>query len=175
MLFGRRETDRTTVPHVERKHDADLETTRMETTNQTAIKAGERTLCGFAIPSEISHIADAVESSRRILDLPDNWDSEGSPGYSHATWERAAQFVLKNASSLWYDRAVVLSAPVISHGPEGSIDVHWQAENHILLINIPAQAGAPVEYYGRNACGYEVKGTLDITAQNHWLMMWQME
>ena len=77
-----------------------------QTSGETNVTPEGRSLFGMAVPPALAHIADAVEKSRRILDLPDNWDDEGSPGYSRETWERAAHFVLKNALRLWDDRAL---------------------------------------------------------------------
>src|SRR2546425_12031179 len=42
----------------------------------------------------------AIEDSRSILSLEDNWDHEGSPGgYSKSTWDRVTGFL----NSLWAD------------------------------------------------------------------------
>ncbi|PYS66502.1 MAG: hypothetical protein DMF74_00890, partial [Acidobacteria bacterium] len=40
-----------------------------------------------------SHLSEAIESSRSILDLPDNWDEEGSSAYAEDAWKRATSFV----------------------------------------------------------------------------------
>src|SRR6266705_3395688 len=85
-----------------------------------------RRLCGIEVPYALSDVADAIEKSRYILDLPDNWDDEGSPRYAPETWERAAKFVLKNAVDLWRSERMRVEAPIIHNGPAGSIDIHWK-------------------------------------------------
>jgi hypothetical protein len=133
--------------------------------------AAIRRLCGIEVPYALSEIADAIEKSRYILDLPDDWDDEGSPGYAPETWERAARFVLNNAVDLWRAEQVRVPAPAIHNGPAGSIDIHWKTRGAELLINVPPER--PATYYGRNAeTGLETKGTLETSVPNEWLLKW---
>ena|SRR5579863_1747211 len=90
------------------------------------------------IPSSLNHVADAIEKSRWMLELEDDWDGEGSPAYSTETWRRAASFLLKNALSLWQDRGARIDAPALHNGPEGSIDIYWETADRKLLINVSA-------------------------------------
>jgi hypothetical protein len=144
-------------------------------TGKAVLAIGASEVSSPPTPRELAHTENAIEQSRRILELPDNWDDEGSPGYASETWERAVRFVRTNARRLWDDRELRVEAPAINHGPDGSIDIHWRKGGRILLINIPPQADTPAEYYGRNDRGHEVKGTLDTSEPNHWLMMWLLE
>jgi hypothetical protein len=127
------------------------------------------------LPQELEPIADAIQKSRWMLELEDDWDGEGNPGYSEATWSRAVRFLLRNALSLWQERGVSVSAPAIHNGPEGNIDIYWETSKRSRLINVPAKSDEPASFYGHDAQGKEVKGTLDLSDTNQWLMMWQME
>ena len=120
----------------------------------------------------LSHILEAIQKSRRILDLQDDWDEEGSPGYAASTWERATGFLADNAIRLWRDKGVYVDAPRVLPGPEGSIDLHWRSHDRQLLINVPPDVDEPATYYGQKSVDQVVKGNLDTSAQNEWLLMW---
>lgn len=110
-----------------------------------------------------------------MLDLPDDWDDEGSPGYAEATWMRAVDFLLHNAERLWQDQGVTVGAPAILPGPNGSIDLHWRVSSHELLLNIPADPDELADYYGDTVDGNAISGKLNTSAKNQWLLMWLAE
>jgi len=127
------------------------------------------------LPTELSPIGTAIERSRCILDLLDDWDDEGAPAISKATWGRAVGWLSANALSLWTDHHVVTVAPIMSAGPEGSVDVHWKDGRRQLLVNVPADASQPVEFFGDNRGHTVVKGILDQSVSNLWLFDWLMK
>jgi hypothetical protein len=137
--------------------------------------ARSRSYEGIALPAESDRLLDAITKSRKMLDWADDWDGEGSVGYSEATWNRARDFILHNASRLWRICLVIISTPRISPGPDGSIDIHWKTGESELLINIPVDLSEPATYYGDNKAGQIVKGNLDTQANNQWLLMWLMQ
>src|SRR5712692_8185081 len=93
-------------------------------------------------------IAAAIESSRRILDLPENWDEEGSPAYAEATWGRAAYHAKQTAIEYRKSNGVWVNPPKITPGPDGSIDVRWKTLERSVLINFPAADTEPVQFFG---------------------------
>jgi hypothetical protein len=129
----------------------------------------------------IKHILEVIEQSKHILTLEDDWDEEGSQAYTLATWERATTFLQLGARQLWEENQVALEAPKILPGPSGSIDLHWKMARRELLINIPESVGKPANFYGDDSSSHDqvpsqtVKGTLDTTKDNQWLMMWLMQ
>lgn len=119
-------------------------------------------------------IEEAIEDSRSILDLEDDWDGEGSPAYAEDTWNRAIEFLIGNAQRLKNIWGIWIAAPSISPGPDGSIDLHWKTESRELLINIPADLNQPAGFYGDDNEKHRVKGTLEPSGRNEWLLMWLM-
>lgn len=107
-----------------------------------------------ALPS----IDEAIEKSRRILELPVNWDDEGAKPISEATWRRATEFLRRLASALRYCHSVSLLAPRISPCADGSIDLLWRATKLKLLINIQPE-DSESDFYGETIDGLKVKGT----------------
>ena len=126
------------------------------------------------VPLEIHHISDAVESARGILNLKDDWDGEGSEGYSEAVWARAMDFLVNHAYWLWEHQHFILDAPRISPGPIGSIDLHWKNKNYELLLNIPRDSGKPASFYGDDFGAMSIKGTLDTSHYNRGVLLWLM-
>jgi hypothetical protein len=119
-----------------------------------------------------SHLAAAIRASRAILDLEDNWDDEGSPGYAEETWNRATKFIRYIARNYWRLNGVWVIPPRILPGPNGSIDIHWKTQKRELLINIPADEEIAVGYFGSGGPNDTIKGKLDIFSQNEWILMW---
>lgn len=117
-------------------------------------------------------IEEAIEASRFILSLEENWDEEGSPGYAEATWQRATQFVRDIAKQYINDSKERIEPPKITPGPEGSIDIRWRAEKRTLLINFSAGENEPADFFGSDRGEDTIKGTLDISSQNLWLLLW---
>jgi|GEM_PF-3483912 len=117
-------------------------------------------------------IAEAIEASQRILALEDNWDEEGSIGYKKSTWDRATAFIRDTAISYWRVIGSWAVPPRILPGPEGSIDIHWKTANRELLINIPSDEKVPAGYYGSGGPQDTVKGKLDTSSQNLWVLTW---
>ncbi len=126
-------------------------------------------------PPNVPLVLKAIEDSRWILELAEDWDGEGSPPYLLATWRRATDFLLNNSLRLLEYFGVSISPPTIDPGPNGSIDLHWKTPTHELLVNIPAVNGELAGYYGDSRAGRVTKGSLDTSAPNQWLLMWLTE
>jgi hypothetical protein len=112
-------------------------------------------------------LVDAIVRSRGMLDWPDNWDGEGSKRYLLATWDRAIHFLYDNSE-------VIAAPPIISPAAEGSIDLHWKLPHATLLINIPEDTSEAATFYGDNDMDQLVKGNLNTSGDNQWLMLWLM-
>ena len=117
-------------------------------------------------------LAEGILASRWILDLQDNHDGEGSPGYKEETWQRAVDFVRNNAIWLWQRFGIHVELPEILPGPEGSIDLHWKSVRYDLLVNMPATASARATFYGDDRRGTFIKGAFDSSACNQGLLLW---
>jgi hypothetical protein len=128
------------------------------------------------LPAPLHDLEAAITSSRSLLDLADDWDDAGSPGYGEATWQRAVAFLVSGVSRLWDDHGVRTERADVLPGPRGSIDLDWRVRDHELLVNVPSDPSQPTAYYGDDgAGGKKIKGTLDPTAPNRWLLAWLAE
>src|SRR6266516_1433751 len=65
----------------------------MSTTAETGVEEGW-TEGAFVSPDvALKPLEEAIEQSRRLLSLKDDWDGEGALGYNKVTWVRATDFL----------------------------------------------------------------------------------
>ncbi|SRR6266508_4889465 len=116
-------------------------------------------------------LATTIHDSWRLLDMDDNWDNEGSKGYTRPTWERSATFLMKMVE--WanlLDRH--LPVPMVAPADEGSIDLYWKTPNRRLLINFPAAKDQPATFYGEGESVDTTSGTLGDKTVRPDLVLW---
>jgi len=131
---------------------------------------------GFPFPASQGELLAALERSRAMLALPDNWDEEGSPAYREETWIRAVSLLSEYTMAACEVQRRDLPLPLIHNGPEGSIDILWRSPNRELLLNVPAESDELPTYYGDNRAGGEhVEGELMPPNVMKWLLMWLLE
>ena len=117
-------------------------------------------------------IREAIESSRWILDLEDDWDELGSSKYSESTWQRACNFLVQQAR---FSRRVLggeLPSPRIQPGPAASIDMHWKMERFELLVNIPSDPSKSATFYGDDYGDLCMRGNLNPSEAIPGLVVW---
>jgi hypothetical protein len=134
-------------------------------------------LHGFAVPDELAHFVPAIERSRAMLNLEDDWDGEGSPGYAEETWRRAVRLAIESAKSFLLTHDEPAPIPAFSKGPDGSVDVLWRSGRRKVMINVPAEEDEPITYHGfdRENPHREIKGCLDPANHNEWILVWLTE
>lgn len=117
-------------------------------------------------------IRHAIESSRALLHLEDNWDAEGSPAIAEDTWKRAVEFLENHADRIWRHHGIELDPPHVAPGPDGSIDLHWDLPDYELLINFPADPTAMADCYGDDRGRIRIRATFDPRVTNEGLLLW---
>lgn len=127
-----------------------------------------------SLPSELNHISQAIERSRSLLDLENDWDEAGSPPIVESTWRRATEFLARHALGVFESDKQIIDAPDMTPGPEGSIDLHWDYPAYEILVNIPADPAAMAGFYGDDRGSISIKGKLDPShfseGLHHWLI-----
>jgi len=116
------------------------------------------------IPTELSSIAEVIENSKAIFNRRVDASEEFGLFCSQKTWKRATQLLLVHALSNWERAKVVIRAPLISAGPDGSVDLYWSAAPYGLLLNVPADPKQPATYFGDDATNPDsnrISGKLD--------------
>jgi hypothetical protein len=123
-------------------------------------------------PADLAYLNDAVQRSRGLLDLEDDWDGDGAVSIKEPTWRRMQEYLLGNATGFWEVTGTSIPAPKIGPAQEGSIDLLWEVGDRMLLLNIPEDSKEPASFYGEEGALDSIKGNLDTTGQSHWLLMW---
>lgn len=117
-------------------------------------------------------IQEAIELSKWILELEENWDEQGSSKYAKSTWERACHFLIRQAKFSLQISGKGLPSPKILPGPEASIDLHWKMERFELLINIPESLSKPATFYGDDYGALCIRGNLNPSKPVPGLVVW---
>jgi len=131
------------------------------------------------VPAIIKELDEAIQRSKVILELQDDWDEEGSPSYSESTWNRATEFLFQNTLRIWRSHRLSLEIPKILQGPNGSIDLLWRTAKRDLLINVPANPEELGSFYGddkEEGTKNAIRGTgLNISDDNGWIFLWLLK
>ena len=98
------------------------------------------------LPPELSHVRNAIENSRSLLALGDDWDEEGSPLIKKETWQLAAHVLYVHAKHM-LSLGCIIDAPDLTPGPAGGIDLHWDTPAYEMLINVPADVAIEGGFY----------------------------
>lgn len=88
------------------------------------------------IPTTNKELESILIEGKYILDLKDNWDDEGSVGYTIESWRAAAHFIINFNRWIKGIFSGSLHLPKMHHGPKGTIDVIWHEDNFRLFVNI---------------------------------------
>jgi hypothetical protein len=129
-------------------------------------------LARSTVTPALRELDNAIEKSREILDLPDDWDTEGSPRYLEATWQRAISFLRIQAQCHRAHFRGEMPVPRILPGPSGSIDLHWKSARSELLVNFPEDPSAPATFYGDDYGSACLRGTIRESDGHLGLLCW---
>lgn len=115
-------------------------------------------------------IERAIEHSRDLTTLPEDWDDAGARRIEQSTWKLAVAALRDAAKSAYRRFNYSLPAPKIGPCADGSIDLYWNNSDFQLLINVkPQGTDKPSDYYGEMtgtdvAVRPKVQGPFDPTA-----------
>lgn len=113
------------------------------------------------VSNDLYDLAEEINSSKYMLEYDNDWDEEGSIGYSKETWIKAIQMIIQ-----YFEFAknigMILKTPKIYHGPNGSIDFLWQTKITRLLVNIPPIQGGQITFYGDDKEGQHFQGIITL-------------
>ena len=137
-------------------------------------QTGATRASGITVPADLTHIVACVERARSlVLDGPA--DPEGdAETYLMATLQRASRFLLRAAVAFWRSRNTRPPAPLISGGPDGSIDLVWRGDKRTLYINVPEEPENVVTFFGTDQENSHLKlrGEEDPKGTSGWLLSW---
>jgi hypothetical protein len=173
LSAAREALDLSVAEFVEQLQDA------MEATGKADLRPADWSEFRVAISASLSDggilalttLLQAIESSRELLNLPEDWDEAGSPPIEEATWRKATEFLKRHTGLLYAKYGIVLPTPRIAPGPDGSLDFHWKTGRRELLLNVP-RGDEPASFYGDSYGTNSIKGQLDVRAFDPGLFTW---
>jgi hypothetical protein len=115
-----------------------------------------------------------IDRAKKILELTDDWDGEGTAPYSKASLDRAINFLSAHSIKGYALCSYYPPAPKIGPGPNGSVDLHWKRKTWELLVNIPADDAQMAVFYGDDYGVSKIKGSFDPTTVNLGIVAWLM-
>jgi hypothetical protein len=113
---------------------------------------------------------ESVSTLRRLLQLPQNWDSYGAARIERPVAERTIDVFLSVIGRS--DLRDVLPAPRVVPCPDGSIQLEWSMSDRELEIVIHSHPSRSIEYLAVGPSGYE-EGEVDqvrVVGTLHWLV-----
>jgi len=116
-------------------------------------------------------IEKAIDGSKSLLALGEDWDEQGAVAIERPTWSTAMACLRRTASAIDRRCGKVLPAPTIGPCADGSIDLYWKTSAFTLLINIQP-LNAESDFYGENSIGLKLKGTFKPDAQDLGFLDW---
>jgi hypothetical protein len=123
------------------------------------------------VPPQLASLEAAIEAARREFASFRQEDEEALVPPEMATFERTAAFLMRSAAWLLERDGVVLEAPVLTPGPEGSIDILWRSQETELLVNIPP-GRSEADFYGDTKDGLRIKGTFNPDIHHSGILSW---
>lgn len=118
----------------------------------------------------------AVNESGALLELPDDWDGNGTPGYSEQTWTRAAEVLIAFAALLAANNGVIVEDGEILPSANGGLDIDARSGDRQLLFSVSSDPLREVRFYGDDGRrGKQVKATRDPSTIPNWLLVWMTE
>lgn len=126
-----------------------------------------------SVPIDLKHIVDRIRESQSALQSSEA-EPEDVESYQMETLTRVARFVLSASIEYWRSRNTVPPTPVISGGPDGSIDVVWRGRNRTLYLNVPENPDNVVTFFGTDQehPHLRLRGEEDPQGKSAWLLTW---
>src|SRR5215217_6350929 len=81
--------------------------------------------------------ADEVLASRSLLQLEDNWEDRGSPGYAETTWIRAVDLLIRIVGGFRSQHATHLVTAEVLPGSASHVDLELRTDRKRLLLSVP--------------------------------------
>ncbi|MEJ7684313.1 MAG: hypothetical protein WKG06_41980 [Segetibacter sp.] len=98
--------------------------------------------------------------------MKDDWDDQGSKGYSKETFCQACSFIVKYFTWVWDEFRIIPDAPELLPGPNGSIDILWQNDKYELLVNCKEAPDNIATFYGDDKNKTKIEGEFEMLNPN---------
>lgn len=140
----------------------------------------EVTTCSICEYGAIEELLEAIEESRSMLELKENFDGEGFRPIEHSTWEKMKSFLLDKYAPYVKKRNGSIFIPDIYESDDGNIELLFENDNFYLSISIWASDIKPTFYADNKKLGKDrdcIKGFVNefSTSIFDWILMYIYE
>lgn len=133
---------------------------------------GER----YTIDRNLHHIYEAINESKHLLELEDDWDEEGALATNEIIYKRSIDILVTYSNYVYEEHGFAIEAPEINLVKDGSIDLEWRSKDYILLINVRNTKERNIHYYGEEFSKKTIiKGFIDYNEINKDLGFWMQK
>ncbi len=127
----------------------------------------------YILPSELIHIAKAINESEYIKSLEDDWDTEAALKVPVNVYYTAIEILYNYSTQLLKNYGIAIKAPEINPGRDGSVDLDWRCKNAELLISVQNTNEFLAHFYGDDGNNNtEIKGYLNSIEVDQDLLFW---
>jgi hypothetical protein len=119
---------------------------------------------------EWSAIDAEIKAASFVLEIENELESDDFVPYSRETLSRATGFLRRMMIHAHAANVTGVGVPQIGPADHGSIDLHWEKNDRILLINFPAMESV-ANYYGKKPKS-EISGRFDPSEARVELALW---
>ena len=121
----------------------------------------------------LNALAAEIERAHYLLDLQDDWDTDGSPGFGIDTWHRTVGLAHELCGRLAEGWSLEPQDVEIMPGADGNLSLEVAYPGATLLFSVPKERDAPIRYYGRSDTAERTtKGLLSPEESLDWLSLW---
>lgn len=125
----------------------DLDLKVFEKPRNVYIKVGDNNL---SLPYQLTHILEAINKSKEILSLDNDWDDEGANATNFKTYFKAITFVVNYSKYILETLKTVIDSPDIDIMRDGGVSVFWETAKATFLIIFKKNDTPYSYYYGNN-------------------------
>jgi hypothetical protein len=98
---------------------------------------------------KLKHIADAINDSKILLDLEEDWDEDGANATNFETYKNAINFLVNYSTHILNNFRLILKKPFIDITRDGSISIQWDTDKAVFLIIFKKNKNEFAYYYGQ--------------------------
>ena len=129
----------------------------------------------FVLRYELKVLYEEIIESKKYLDYKYDWDDEEAVACNPYIFIRAIEMLIIYSENVFKFHNIVIKAPEITLGVDGSIDLYWKCENKMLLMNVVNLEEFDVHFYGKSIKGTVIKGFLSNLEIDRDLSNWMKE
>jgi hypothetical protein len=128
----------------------------------------------YFIPNQLKSIALAINESKWICNLKEDWDYDGASIIDKEIYLSAIDFLINYSIDIFKKTGIVINTPEINPCKDGSIDLSWRTTTARMLVNIRKTVDELLAYYYGDLSNNKspIKGNVHLDSVYEHLATW---